>query len=127
MKCQFDYVGFAEGSRLSRHSSGLSKTSNRMTSVSCWNTPDSTTDIGRDYPLLCRVISKKSYLNSHKLKFDPDAGECLPNDSNMTSSQALKSYSTWMANLSKESETVDLTVVWRWTKKVLSLAILSRL
>ena len=38
------------------------------------------------------------------------SGECLPNDSNMTSSLALKSYSNWMENLTKESQSVDLTV-----------------
>nr|CAH0107129.1 unnamed protein product [Daphnia galeata] len=38
------------------------------------------------------------------------SGECLPNDSNMTSSLALKSYSNWMDNLTKESQFVDLTV-----------------
>jgi hypothetical protein len=38
------------------------------------------------------------------------SGECLPNDSNMTSSLALKSYSNWMENLTKESQFVDLTV-----------------
>ena len=40
------------------------------------------------------------------------SGECLPNDSNMTSSLALKSYSNWMENLTKESQSVDLTVAW---------------
>ncbi len=40
------------------------------------------------------------------------SGECLPNDSNMTSSLALKSYSNWMDNLTKESQFVDLTVAW---------------
>ncbi|XP_032786141.2 uncharacterized protein LOC116923733 [Daphnia magna] len=38
------------------------------------------------------------------------SGECLPNDSNMTSSQALKTYNSWMQKILKESETVDLTV-----------------
>lgn len=37
-------------------------------------------------------------------------GECLPNDSNMTSSQALKTYNSWMQKILKESENVDLTV-----------------
>lgn len=38
-------------------------------------------------------------------------GECLPNKSDLSISKAVKSYSNWLHQLSRESEALDLVVV----------------